>query len=388
MYSRLDYKSGGATSVSRRHVTRAELPHLRKRIARSLPQALHCTALAGVSTARPLRDPAAQHQVMMSSSELLGSPSARERDTCISMEAVEAAALNAGREALAQLEVCARLGLAHSARTTDPFNARPQSVSAEALTESVRQLAAFDERVRAAASAAWTELPSSSLLKSTPTQPPAGTQAAWEEQQSGAASGDSRELSSALALAQQLLARQRAETEHWKSEADRWKAAAVTTSANADESPDSPVAALAAARLELARSRELLTQVSAERDALRIRLMAVQEMGYTAPAHAPGQQPGAGGRQRGHSGLLRAAAEELAAHAAAREAANVAADQASALVAAVSSRHSLPEGEASALGGGDISPTLGGRKHSAGSSAESAARLRERMLRQTGEDDS
>lgn len=331
--------------------------------------------------------------------EPLGSPSPRDRETCtLSMETVEAAALNAGREALAQLEVCSAwwegvVTHQRAAQLTVPAPLRlPQSVSADALTESVRQLAAFDERVRAAASAAWTELPSASLLKSVPTQPPLGTPndaggaAAWEEQHSGAASGDSRELSSALALAQQLLARQRAETEHWKSEAERWRLASATTGASADESPDSPVAALAAARLELARSRELLTQVSAERDALRIRLMAVQEMGYAAPAHVPGQ-PGA--RQRGHSGLLRAAAEELAAHAAAREAANVAADEASALVAAVSARPSMgavAEGEGNVVGGGD-SPTLGGRKHSAGSPAESAARLRERMLRQTGEDE-
>jgi hypothetical protein len=113
-------------------------------------------------------------------------------------------------------------------------------VSAEALTESVRQLAAFDERVRALTSAAWTELPSASLLKSFPTQSPTGTQGAGVaslEEQSGAASGDSRELSSALALAQQLLARQRAEAEHWRGEAERWKAKAclLYTSDAADD---------------------------------------------------------------------------------------------------------------------------------------------------------
>lgn len=106
-----------------------------------------------------------------------------------------------------------------------------------------------------------------------------------------------RELNAALALCQQLLARQRDETEHWRAEAG----------------------ALKASRLELARTREVLTHVCAERDALRVRLQDVADGAAPLPTEV---------RREGHSGLLRAAAEEMKAHSAAREAAAIAAEEA------------------------------------------------------------
>jgi hypothetical protein len=265
-----------------------------------------------------------------------------------------------------------------------------QSVSGVSLADSVRQLNALDERVRAAASAAWSGelskpvddlLGGLSLISTGAASASADTDASLF-----AVNGESsaQELSSALALAQQLLARQRAETQHWRSEAARWHAEAAGADGAAgsvnpfsgDAQPESPGIALASARLELARTRELLTQVSAERDALRVRLMALQEMGYHQPAAAASTHS----RQRGHSGLLRAAAEELAAHSAAREAAAVAATQAAAFVIRVG-------GGVNADGGGGLdSPTTRSKLSGGGDSpSESAARVRERMLRLSGE---
>ncbi len=285
---------------------------------------------------------------------------------------------------------------------SDPllFPDAPQSVSGVPFTDHARRLAALDERVRKAAAAAWETgtLPAAEdvlgELSDTPAwlslrELRAALQADGGEAELGAlgteeGEGDAEappltvpELSAALALAQRLLSRQRDETRYYKEQAASLRAAAA-----AAPHTEGSLAALAAARLELARTRELLTAVSAERDALRVRLQAAEEEG------APSMQ-GAPPRSRGHSGLLRAAAEELAAHAAAREAAAIAADEA----LHIASQHAQVKAAAADGAGsslpvaGELPPRPAPRKNSAGDGGAAAARVRARMLSLSGEQD-